>query len=83
MPNIYDVAKLAGVALATVSRVINAKDIVKDKTRERVLSAMKTLNYVPNASRKKETLVTVIIFFTVRLIPGDILETVWLNKTHC
>ena len=62
MTNIYDVAKLAGVSLATVSRVINEKDIVKDKTRESVLSAMKTLNYVPNhaatslASRKSSAI---------------------------
>jgi len=62
MTNIYDVAKLAGVSHSTVSRVINEKDKVKDKTRQSVLSAMKMLNYVPNdaatslASRKSSAI---------------------------
>ena len=62
MANIYDVAKLAGVSHSTVSRVINEKDKVKDKTRRSVLSAMKTLNYIPNdaaislASRKSSAI---------------------------
>lgn len=46
---IYDVAKKAGVSLATVSRVINNSQTVKASTRERVLKAIDDLNYVPNA----------------------------------
>ncbi len=46
---IYDVAKEAGVSLATVSRVINNSEAVKKSTRDIVLNAIKKLNYVPNA----------------------------------
>lgn len=56
---IKDVAKLAGVGIGTVSRVINNEKGVGEKTRKKVLEAMKELNYSPNnmASqlRKNET----------------------------
>jgi len=48
MASIKDVAKLAGVGLGTASRVINNKGSVKPETRERVLRAIKELNYTPN-----------------------------------
>jgi DNA-binding LacI/PurR family transcriptional regulator len=44
-----DVAKLAGVSHQTVSRVINSSEHVKGDTRERVLAAMRMLDYRPNA----------------------------------
>jgi len=46
---IYEVAELAGVSLATVSRVMNNSDKVTKKTREKVEAAMKELGYRPNA----------------------------------
>jgi len=49
MANIYEVAKLAGVSLATVSRVISPAAKVSDKTRQKVLAAMKELGYQPNS----------------------------------
>jgi LacI family transcriptional regulator len=49
MANIYEVAKLADVSLATVSRVINPDGKVKEKTRQKVLSAMMKLGYRPNS----------------------------------
>ena len=49
MANIYEVAELAGVSLATVSRVINPGAKVSDKTREKVLAAMEQLGYKPNS----------------------------------
>ncbi len=51
-PNIYDVAKLAGVSHQTVSRVINNADYIKDDTRSKVQSAMQALGYVPNAAAR-------------------------------
>lgn len=45
---IKDVAMLAGVSPATVSLVLNEKKGIKAQTRERVLQAVKTLNYRPN-----------------------------------
>ena len=49
MANIYEVAKLAGVSLATVSRVINPSAKVTEKTRQKVLAAMKELGFQPNS----------------------------------
>jgi DNA-binding LacI/PurR family transcriptional regulator len=51
-PNIYDVAKLAGVSHQTVSRVINKAEYIKDDTRTKVQSAMEELGYVPNAAAR-------------------------------
>ncbi len=49
MSTIRDVAKLAGVSTATVSRVINSPDTVRQGTREKVLQAMALCNYKYNA----------------------------------
>ncbi len=46
--NIYDIAKLAGVSIATVSRVVNGSPRVSEKTRQKVLSVMEENNYTPN-----------------------------------
>lgn len=48
MATIYEVAELAGVSLATVSRVINDSVKVREKTRQKVLAAMEQLDYRPN-----------------------------------
>lgn len=45
---IYDVAREAGVSLATVSRVINGSNVVKPGTRDRVLDAIQRLDFKPN-----------------------------------
>ena len=52
MATIKDVAKLAKVSVATVSRVINDADNVSDKTRETVKRAMEKLNYYPDANAR-------------------------------
>lgn len=44
---IYDVAKRAGVSIATVSRVLNAPDRVSEETRAQVLTAIDELGFVP------------------------------------
>lgn len=45
---IYDVAKAAGVSIATVSKVVNQTGNISVKTRERVLHIMKELQYQPS-----------------------------------
>jgi len=61
-PNIQDVARTARVSLSTVSAVLNDVDIVKEATRQRVLAAIRQLNYHPDlyasnlARRKTRTL---------------------------
>ena len=49
MATIYEVSELAGVSLATVSRVMNNSGRVSPKTRQKVVSAMHELNYLPNS----------------------------------
>ena len=49
MPTIYEVSKLAGVSLATVSRVINKSSSVTEKTRLKVEKAVQQLGYKPNS----------------------------------
>lgn len=48
MVTIKDVAELAGVSNATVSRVLSNKPHVRVEVREKVMSAVKTLGYRPN-----------------------------------
>src|SRR5260370_32665774 len=47
---LYDVASLAGVSTATVSRVVHGQDRVRDSTRARVLAVIEELGYVPNGA---------------------------------
>ncbi|OIJ10911.1 catabolite control protein A [Anaerobacillus arseniciselenatis] len=63
---IYDVAREAGVSMATVSRVVNGNPNVKPTTRKKVLEAIERLGYRPNAvarglASKRTTTVGVII----------------------
>ena len=47
--NIYDIAMLADVSIATVSRVVNNSPKVSARTKEKVLAIMKENEYTPNA----------------------------------
>jgi len=49
---IFDVAKLAGVSIKTVSRVVNKEPNVRANTRERVDKAVEELNYRPDQSAR-------------------------------
>jgi len=49
---IYDIAGAAGVSLATVSRVLNHPEKVKESTRKRVLKIIKEMGYKPNANAR-------------------------------
>lgn len=74
MPNMRDVAQLAGVAPITVSRVINDSGYVSDGVRQRVQQAIDELNYVPNrlgpSMRSKRS-------NTIGLIVTDITNPFW------
>jgi LacI family transcriptional regulator len=52
MTTIYDVARVAGVSTATVSRVLRGSDLVHPATRVRVLAVIETLGFVPDASAR-------------------------------
>ena len=63
---IYDVAREAGVSMATVSRVVNGNKNVKENTTKKVLEVIDRLDYRPNAvarglASKKTTTVGVVI----------------------
>ena len=50
MITIRDVARIAGVSVATVSRVLNNSALVSSDTRECVMQAVRQLGYRPNAN---------------------------------
>lgn len=63
---IYDIAGAAGVSLATVSRVLNHPEKVKEATRNKVLKIIKDKGYKPNANARglasrRSTTVAVVI----------------------
>ncbi|NJL34375.1 MAG: LacI family DNA-binding transcriptional regulator [Chloroflexaceae bacterium] len=53
MTTIKDVVRVAGVSFKTVSRVINNDPSVRDETRQRVLAAVRQLEYRPNVSARQ------------------------------
>ncbi|MHA7966563.1 LacI family DNA-binding transcriptional regulator [Paenibacillus sp. CAU 1782] len=66
MIKITDVAEKAGVSVTTVSRVLNNRGYISQKTRDRVYQAMKELNYQPNEMaralfRRKSNMIGLII----------------------
>ncbi|MGH3156825.1 MAG: LacI family DNA-binding transcriptional regulator [Streptosporangiaceae bacterium] len=50
MTTVYDVARVAGVSTATVSRVMRGSTLVHPDTRDRVLAVVEALGFVPDAS---------------------------------
>ena len=79
MSTIRDVAKLAGVAPITVSRVINNSDYVKQETRARVEAVIDELGYIPNtlglSLRSKQTM-------TLAVVITDITNPFWTTVTR-
>lgn len=77
---IYDIAKKAGVSIATVSRVVNKQEGIADKTREKVLAVADELGYHPQAyaqglARKKKHIITVVVpvlsnYFFMEVLAG-------------
>lgn len=79
MSTLRDVARLAGVAPITVSRVINKAGYISDETRLRVEAAIAELHYIPNtlsrSLRSKKTNM-------VALIVSDITNPFWTTLTR-
>src|SRR5690348_18115060 len=51
-PSVYEVARLAGVSTATVSRVLAGYERVLPRTRDKVLTAVTELGYVPSGAAR-------------------------------
>ena len=71
---LYDVARLAGVSTATVSRVLHGQDRVRDATRERVRRVIEQLGYVPDGaaqslSRRRKNVIGLVCVEHVGLTP--------------
>lgn len=70
-PTIYDVAKKAGVSIATVSKVVNNTGRISEKTRKKVIDIINTMDYQPSsvaaALTGKKT-------FTIGVIVPDIVN---------
>jgi LacI family repressor for deo operon, udp, cdd, tsx, nupC, and nupG len=49
VPNIYEVARRAGVSASTVSRVLSRPGVVSPETRRRVLETVEEMGYAPNS----------------------------------
>ena len=79
MVTIKDVARRAGVSIATVSRIINGADNVGERYRIAVQEAIKELDYQPDAvaqSMKKKTFRTIGVVMSDFSVPffGQILK---------
>src|ERR1700679_3541300 len=57
---VKDIAKLAGVSTATVSRVINASSTVSPGARTAVITAIDQLQYIPNRNASELALIAAI-----------------------
>ena len=74
--NLQDIAKELGVSISTVSRVVNNKNYVNEKTRTRVIQALEKYDYSPNlTARSLKTRSTK----TIGVILPDITETLFSN----
>src|ERR1700753_1486179 len=49
---IYDVARRAGVSIASVSRVLNGRNSPRPETRDRVMAAVRELGFVPDGAAR-------------------------------
>ena len=79
MVNIRDVARHAGVSVATVSNVINGTHYVSPELRARVLDAIAILNYPPN--RLAQALSRKIVPSLALIFP-DISNPYWSSVTR-
>ena len=52
-PTVLDVGRVAGVSRQTVSNVLNAPELVRPATREKVEAAIRQLGYRPHASARR------------------------------
>lgn len=84
---IYDVARHAGVAISTVSRVLNDADDVSDETRRRVLAVVDRLQYRPHrtarslAQKQLSTLAVAVPTFTMPIFT-ELLKGVQAELRH-
>ena len=84
---IYDIAGAAGVSLATVSRVLNHPEKVKEGTRNRVLKIIRQKGYKPNANARglasrHSTTVAVVVPSLSRSSVAEMIEGIYDAATE-
>jgi LacI family transcriptional regulator len=78
--SLMDVAKKAGVSLATASRVLSRSDYpVSEELRERVMEAARQANYVPDAAARA---LSSRLGKTIGIIVGDIRDAYFSELVH-
>jgi LacI family transcriptional regulator len=80
-PTIYDVARAAGVSIASVSRVLNGQRNPRQDTRERVLAAVAELGFAPDGAARalSARLKEVVGVIVRRPWPADVYEDVFAD----
>jgi LacI family transcriptional regulator len=83
-PTIYDVARAAGVSIASVSRVLNGHRNTRQTTRDRVLEAVAELGYVPDgAARALSARLKEVVGVVFRRVPwGETSEGAFAEETE-
>lgn len=81
MPNIKDVAKKTGLSVTTVSRVLNNRGYISEKTRKLVYDAMSEMNYQPNELarslfRQRSNIIGVIVPSAEHPFFGKLLQSI-------
>lgn len=75
-----DVAELAGVSKTTVSRVLNNRGYLSDKTIKKVYDAMDELNYRPNViARQLFKQKTNLVAYSCRKLKSFFLGKAWVS----
>ena len=80
---ISDIAKLAGVSVATVSRVLNNKGYVKEETRQKIENLIQENGYRPNAvarslTRSNTSMIAVIMSNRLNPFFANVLDSLLL-----
>lgn len=78
--NIYDIAELAGVSIATVSRVVNDSPRVSEKTKMKVRAVMEENNYTPNVFARGLGLDSM---QTIGIVCPDVADMYMANAVAC
>src|SRR5512146_3229942 len=80
-PTIYDVARVAGVSIASVSRVLNGRNNPREETRERVLQAVAELGFAPDgAARALSARLKEVVGLIVRRSPTNVSQGMFADE---
>lgn len=77
--NINQVAKKAGVSIATVSRALNGSELIREETRNKILEIAKDLSYIPNPIARG---LSKHITETIGVILPDLVGEFFMNIIH-